>query len=262
MQNIPKYNNTYDPQTEEWGQKSIIDVTTSTYDFSIGEIIEEGWQCVSGSKLAFFLALLILIGSQSILTAFAESFIAPDNFVFSILFNIISSLIINMLSLGFMSLTLRYLNDSGSDFLADFFAPWKRLFAFCWAYLLLAAVIIAVSAIIMVVMLILVYLLHLNADLAFTLGMLLIMVAVMIIALLCYLTPWIIMDYQGITVCSAIYTSYVAIKQHWFKIGLLMSLLALINVATVFTLGIGLIWSIPLTNLTIGCLYKHIFYHN
>jgi hypothetical protein len=45
----------------------------------------------------------------------------------------------------------------------------------------------------------------------------------------------------------------------WFKVFGLMLILGLLNLATLLTRGIGLIWTVPLTFISIGLLYQKIF---
>lgn len=57
----------------------------------------------------------------------------------------------------------------------------------------------------------------------------------------------------------ALEASRQAIGKRWFAICGLFLLLALLNVATIFTLFIGMIWTLPMTVIAIGILYRNMF---
>lgn len=58
---------------------------------------------------------------------------------------------------------------------------------------------------------------------------------------------------------EALNTSRKAISKRWFGIAGLFLVIALLNVATVFTLFIGLIWTVPMSIIATGILYRNIF---
>jgi len=58
---------------------------------------------------------------------------------------------------------------------------------------------------------------------------------------------------------QALETSRKAISQHWFKVFGLFCVLGLLLMASIFTLGIGLVWTMPLTISAMGVLYRTIF---
>ena len=58
---------------------------------------------------------------------------------------------------------------------------------------------------------------------------------------------------------EALETSRKALTHHWLSVAGLSLTLGLINAATIFTLGIGLIWTVPLTYIALGILYRKVF---
>ncbi|MFT3928939.1 MAG: hypothetical protein QM709_01475 [Spongiibacteraceae bacterium] len=58
---------------------------------------------------------------------------------------------------------------------------------------------------------------------------------------------------------EALNTSRKAIGKHWFSVFGLFLTITLLNAATILTLGIGLIWTIPMSIIAVGILYRNIF---
>jgi uncharacterized membrane protein len=64
---------------------------------------------------------------------------------------------------------------------------------------------------------------------------------------------------KNLAAWEAMETSRKATGKHWFGIFGFGIVIALINMATVFTLFIGLIWTIPLSVIAYGILYRNMF---
>lgn len=64
---------------------------------------------------------------------------------------------------------------------------------------------------------------------------------------------------KNLGVWEALETSRKAVTKRWFAIFGLFFLLGLINFATVFTLFIGMIWTIPMSVIAYGILYRNVF---
>ncbi len=64
---------------------------------------------------------------------------------------------------------------------------------------------------------------------------------------------------KDLGVWQALETSRKAVSKRWFAIFGLFLLLGLINFATVFTLFIGMIWTVPMSVIAFGILYRNIF---
>lgn len=64
---------------------------------------------------------------------------------------------------------------------------------------------------------------------------------------------------KGLSPWRALETSRKAVSKHWFAILGFMLLLALMNIAAFFALGIGLIWTIPWSFCAVGVAYRQLF---
>ena len=64
---------------------------------------------------------------------------------------------------------------------------------------------------------------------------------------------------RGLSPWQAMEASRQAIGQHWFKVFGLLLLLGAILLVSALPLGIGLIWSLPLSVAALGVLYREIF---
>jgi uncharacterized membrane protein len=58
---------------------------------------------------------------------------------------------------------------------------------------------------------------------------------------------------------EALETSRKAITHHWFKFVGLYLLLALIMLVSAIPLGIGLIWTLPMSTILVGVVYRTVF---
>jgi uncharacterized membrane protein len=64
---------------------------------------------------------------------------------------------------------------------------------------------------------------------------------------------------RGLSPWQAMEASRKAITQHWFKVFGLIFTLGLMILVSAIPLGIGLIWTLPLTVICMGILYRTIF---
>jgi hypothetical protein len=64
---------------------------------------------------------------------------------------------------------------------------------------------------------------------------------------------------RGLSPWQAMEASRKAITQHWLKVFGLLLTLSLMNLVAAIPLGIGLIWTIPLSAICLGALYRTIF---
>jgi uncharacterized membrane protein len=64
---------------------------------------------------------------------------------------------------------------------------------------------------------------------------------------------------KNLSVWQALETSRKAINHVWFSVFGLFIILGLLCIATIFTLGIGMIWVMPLMMISYGIIYRTIF---
>lgn len=74
-----------------------------------------------------------------------------------------------------------------------------------------------------------------------------------------YLLAMALVVERGLSPWQAMEASRQAIGQHWFKVFGLLLLLGAILLVSALPLGIGLIWSLPLSVAALGVLYREIF---
>ncbi|MDF7675215.1 hypothetical protein PT286_00440 [Neisseriaceae bacterium ESL0693] len=232
-------------------------IATSTYDFSIQQIIREAWSYVSGCKLAFFLShLLNFCLLLALFLLMALLFLANQSI--AVLIYLISIFIFNVIGLGFIPITLKHLNGKPVKVIEDFFSTLNR-FGILFVTNILLPLIIYVSAI--VIFLIMGFIAGIigQHNLIF-IALPICILSMLFLSIAFILVNWIILDYPEAKIWLAIHTSFIIVKQHWFKFFWLLCFILLINTLASLPLGIGLIWSIPFSYLIIGCTYKHIFH--
>lgn len=72
----------------------------------------------------------------------------------------------------------------------------------------------------------------------------------------CYLLATPLVADKNLGPWRALEVSRKAIGRHWFTVFGLVVILGLLNTAALLTLGIGLIWTLPLTLIALGILYR------
>ncbi len=208
------------------------------YDFDIIEIIKEGFNRIEGVKgtfLAAFVAYVIVaIIIQMILGIFFPSPPSPaqPNLLNQQIVTILSYPILMPLIVGVIMLAINYSRGEHIEF--KFIFNYYNLMG----KLAFAGILIYIMTIIGFVLLILPGI-YLSIAYVFTLPL--------------------IAD-KGMDVWEAMELSRKSVTKHWFKVFGLFFLLSLSMGLGVLTLGIGLIWAVPLLFVTLyGLLYPLIF---
>ena len=208
------------------------------YDFDIIEIIKEGFRHLDGVKgtfvAAFGVYVVVAIVLQLVLGIFFPSPPAPaePNLLNQQIVTILSYPVLMPLMVGIIMMAINYSRGETIEF--------KSIFNYyhLMGKLALAGILIYVMTIIGFVLLILPGI-YLSIAYVFTLPL--------------------IAD-KGMDVWEAMELSRKTVTKHWFKVFGLLFLLGLIFIAGIMTLGIGLIWAVPLMFLTLyGLLYRSIF---
>lgn len=210
------------------------------YDFDIIEIIKVGFNSINGVKGTFVAAFAIYVGiaiiTQIILSIFFPSSPPPaePNYLNQQIVTILSYPIVTPLITGVIMLAVKYSRDEHIEFKSVF--DYYHL----TGKLSLAAILIYIMTIIGFVLLILPGI-YLSIAYIFTLPL--------------------IVD-KGMDVWDAMELSRKTVTKHWFKVFGLLLLLSIIMVLGTLAFGIGLIWAVPLTFVTLyGLLYPLIFDH-
>ncbi len=208
------------------------------YDFDIIEIIKAGFHRIEGVKgiflAAFVVYVVVAIILQMILGIFFPSPPAPaqPNLLNQQIVTILSYPVLMPLIVGIIMLAINYSRGENIEF--------KSIFNYyhLMGKLALASILIYIMTVIGFMLLILPGI-YLSIAYIFTLPL--------------------IAD-KGMDVWEAMELSRKVVTKHWFKVFGLFFLLSLIMALGALTLGIGLIWAVPLMFVTLyGLLYPLIF---
>ncbi len=206
------------------------------YDFSIIEMIKEGFRRIEGVKLTFVLAFLIYIAIAIVLNILLSLvFSSPvdnPNLLNQQIVSILSYPVLIPLMVGMMMLAIKYSRGESIHYRSMF--DYYHM----TGHLALAAILIYILTLIGFLLLILPGI-YLSIAYVFALPL--------------------IAD-KGLDVWEAMELSRKVVTKNWFKVFGLMLLLGLIFGLGALALGIGLIWAIPLMFVTLyGLLYPLIF---
>jgi membrane-anchored glycerophosphoryl diester phosphodiesterase (GDPDase) len=208
------------------------------YDFDIIEIIKAGWHRIDGVKgiflASFVVYMVVVVILQIILGIFFPSPPPPaePNLVNQQIVTILSYPVVMPIIVGIMMLAINYSRGEDIEF--------KSIFNYyhLMGKLALAGILIYIMTVIGFILLILPGI-YLSIAYVFTLPL--------------------IAD-KGMDVWDAMELSRKVVTKHWFKVFGLFFLLSLFMVVGILTLGIGLIWAVPLLFITLyGLLYPVIF---
>lgn len=208
------------------------------YDFDIIEILKTGFHRIDGVKglflASFVIYMIIVIALQIILGIFFPSPPPPaePNLVNQQIVTILSYPVVMPLIVGIMMLAINYSRGESIEFQSIF--KYYNLMG----KLALAGILIYIMTVIGFILFILPGI-YLSIAYIFTLPL--------------------IAD-KGMDVWDAMELSRKVVTKHWFKIFGLFFILSLLMTLGVLTLGIGLIWAVPLLFVTLfGLLYPMVF---
>ena len=208
------------------------------YDFDIIEIIKEGFSRIEGVKGIFLAAFVVYVAITIVVQILLGIFFpsppppAEPNIVNQQIVTILSYPVVMPLVVGIMMLAIDYSRGENIEF--------KSIFTYyhLMGRLALAGILIYIMTVIGFILFILPGI-YLSIAYIFTLPL--------------------IAD-KGMDVWAAMELSRKAVTKHWFKVFGLFIILSLLMALGILTLGIGLIWAVPLLFVTLyGLLYPIIF---
>jgi uncharacterized membrane protein len=215
---------------------NIDDALSGNYTLDIGTVFAEAWQKIRGFKLKalgafiilYFILFLTMIGLTMILGVESQ---AEQNLAANLIIQLAAALIIYPMSAGILMMGIHQVADKpvAIGMLFGYFDQTLRL-------LLLYLVMMIMVAIGFV---------------------LLILPGVYLAVAYAMALPLLIEKNMG--VWQALETSRKALGKRWFTVFAIFILLGLLFVAGAITLGIGLIWVVPLSVTVMGTMYKTIF---
>ncbi len=209
--------------------------TAGDYQFSIEDVLREAWAKTDGSKasfaLAFLMYLVVYVGVGFVVGLATAIFDRVGFEVFDVLDQLIPVVIGMPMAAGMAIFGVRRSADVESSpmIVLSYFHLWIPIFILT----LLMYIVLAIGLALLVIP-----------------GLYLAVSYMLALPLLIdkKLEPW-----------TALETSRKALTNHWLNFFGISLVLGLINLATIVTLGIGLIWTLPMTYIALGILYRKVF---
>lgn len=203
------------------------------YTLGIEEVLTEAWALIDGHKLKLNIAVAIYSAVAIVVALIVGGIqvLSGENVLVAIVGELVSAWITLPIAMGLFAISLD--RASGGDVLND------RLFAFfpMATRLLLATILMTL--------------------LIFVGYVLLVLPGIYLSVAYLFALPLLVQERLGIV--DALEASRKAITHRWFTVFGLLLVLTLVNGLAAIPLGIGLIWSVPLTVIAIGLAYKWIF---
>jgi hypothetical protein len=224
---------------EEVGAPSIDEALARGYDFSLGEVLNQAWSRVKGTKGILFCGLLVYGVASNLITLLLGLVLGVPLSGEPGLYAILAQMLASLIAVALCYPLLAGVTMVGVRRAADQPVSFGIIFGYFGKALPLA-----ITAILMFL------LVYLGLFLLIIPGIYLSIAYLLAIPLVVErnLSPW-----------QALEASRKAISQHWFKVAGLMLLLGIIMLLSALPFGIGVIWSLPLAFISVGVLYRRIF---
>ena len=222
-------------------QGSLEKAVNGDYSFTVGEVLSEGWEKVSGVKLkiigAMFIYIMIVVLTTGIISLFldAEVYYDAKQYIQGVAVDTIvgwiASPVTIPLSVGMLLLGYARANDEEVrlDTIFDYYVlVWPLVFA---------SILITILTYIGFALLLLPGI-YLSIAYSFALPL---------------------MVDKKLDIWGAMEVSRQAVTKHWFTIfGVNLTLVFIVTLSAI-PMGIGLIWSVPLLMITQGVMYRKMF---
>jgi len=205
------------------------------YEFEIGEVLREAWAKTDGSKATFAVATIVyvvVVSAVGFVLGLATAVFDRVGFdLFDVLDQLIPVVIAMPMVTGISILGLRRSAGvpTSPAIVLNYFNIWIPILLLTLFMYLMVAI-----------------------------GMVLLVIPGIYLAVSYMMSLPLLVD-KKLDPWQAMETSRKAVTTHWLEIAGLSLMLGLINLATILTLGIGLIWTIPTTYIAIGILYNKMF---
>lgn len=206
------------------------------YNFVIGDVLREAWEKTKGAKGTIFLACLIY-GAILIVVSMALGLlnVATGGTAGSIALQVVTQLVTTAISMPMAAgLTIIGVRRSVG-------APITPGLVLRYFNILLPLFGLTLLMYVMVI-----------------LGYLLLILPGIYLSVAYYLAIPLMID-KNLGAWAALETSRKAITKRWFAVFGFLLLLGLINLATIVTLFIGMIWTIPMSLIAMGIFYRNVF---
>ncbi len=210
------------------------------YQFSIGETLSEAWELTAGAKgtiwLAFLIFMAVYIGASivaGIISALLTTLIPGEGFAIflELIVNIVLMLVILPLEIGLFIIGIRRAAGVSSEAssIMGYFSKTIPLFL---TYLLMVVMIL--------------------------IGLLLLVIPGIYLMFAYYLALPLVAE-KGMSPWQALETSRKTITHRWFAFFFFGIVISIIVFVSMIPLGIGLIWTLPLSLIAYGIIYRNLF---
>jgi len=216
------------------GYGSLKDAVNGNYDFNVGEVISEAWAKTKGAKtpllMAFFLYGFVVI-CFNIMLGFLFFTLGFGEMGVSLLVSMMQILLTAPLSVGLFILGVRRSVDASLSS--------THIFNYCDQTLSLIAT-------------------TLLMYLCIALGFLALIIPGIYLSIAYYMALPLVVE-KHLSPWQALEVSRKAVGKHWFGVLGLGMLIGLINMLGFLAIGIGLIWTLPMSLIAYGILYRNMF---
>ncbi len=224
-------NQTSEPAMEGWG--SVEKGLCGNYPLSIGSVLSEAWEKTGGAKWTIHLAMAIYFGIAILLVIAAAipALIVPEGILLEIFLQLAMIAVTTPLWAGVYMIGLRRSVNAPirAGQVLDYFNTTLPLLGL---YILMTILIV--------------------------IGFLLLILPGIYLAIAYMLAIPLVVD-KKMGIWEALETSRKAVTKRWFSIFGLTLLIMLINAIAMIPLGLGLIWTVPMSTIAFGILYRNIF---
>ncbi len=214
---------------EHEGEGSVEDAIAGNYDFSIGEILSEAWQCIDGYKMPFAIVSTVYMLIYGGVIGAVAALVGKDPGM-QVVTQLVAMLFVPMGAALLM--TGIHMATGQPVTVGMLFAHYDKLLP-----------LIGLQIVIMI---------------SVFLGFILLLVPGIYLSIaVMFAVP--LMVEKGMSITQAFETSRKAVTHHWFKVFGLMLAMGVIMMLSALPLLIGLFWTMPMMMAVMGVLYRRMF---
>lgn len=208
------------------------------YHFEVGEVLHEAWGKTKGAKgtfvLAWVLYMVVVIAVNTVLNfaGLSPSWGEETKYDFSFwLGQLINLAVVSPMAAGFWIMGIRRAGgvEISPTTIFYYYKQWLPIFL----VILMMYVLVAVGFVLLVI-----------PGIYLAIG---------------YCLAFPLVAEKGMEPWEALETSRKTVTHRWLAFFGLFVVLFVINLATIFTLFIGLIWTLPMSQIAAGILYRRVF---
>jgi hypothetical protein len=230
----PKSELRVDENTEEYG--SVEKGITGDYEFSVGGILSEAWAKTSGFKMTAHLALgLYLVGMLVVMIPLGMLAGVPTSttgiLANSLLQQVLLSAVVMPITAGLTIIAIKH-SIGRSHTVGEVLGHYGKVIP------------LLITIILMYVMIVI--------------GFLLLVLPGIYLGVAYYFAIPLVVE-KNMGPWEALETSRKAVSKHWFGFFGLFFCVGLINIVAIIPLGLGMIWTVPMSLLAYGIAYRNMF---